>query len=46
MLLTVLIMVSSSVDYAHIMLVHNILHNIIHEHTWPSALRSIELGKL
>ena len=31
-----LIMLPSSVDYAHIMLVHN----IIHEHTWPSALRS------
>jgi len=33
MLLTALIMLPSSVDYAHIM-------NIIHEHTWSSALRS------
>jgi len=36
MLFTAMIVLPSSVDYAHIMLVHN----IIHEHTWPSALRS------
>jgi len=32
--LTALITLPSSVDYAHIML----FHNIIHEHTWPSGL--------
>ena len=34
MLLTALIVLPSSVDYAHVVLVHN----IIHEHTWSSAL--------
>ena len=36
MLLTALITLPSSIDYAHTMLVHN----IIHEHWWPSALLS------